>query len=137
MLFSSANGVVAKKGSVAYDTSKSAINHLVRELAVEFAPLARVNGLRAGQRRGRIHAVPPGAVISSLRKYNVTFDENETTEALRDKLSQFYAGRTLLKKKVTPADVAEAVFLLVSRRLPLTTGQILPVNSGLTEAFLR
>src|SRR5207245_496686 len=45
VLTTSANAVVAKKGSVAYDTSKAAANHLVGELAVELAPLVRVNGV--------------------------------------------------------------------------------------------
>src|SRR6185369_14400303 len=43
VLTTSANAVVAKKGSLAYDTSKAAANHLVRELAIEMAPLVRVN----------------------------------------------------------------------------------------------
>src|SRR4029078_2481221 len=45
VLTTSANTVVAKKGSLAYDTSKAAANHLVRELAVEFAPLVLVNAV--------------------------------------------------------------------------------------------
>ena len=45
VLTTSANAVVAKKGSIAYDTSKAAANHLVGELAVELAPLIRVNGV--------------------------------------------------------------------------------------------
>jgi rhamnulose-1-phosphate aldolase/alcohol dehydrogenase len=49
VLTTSANAVVAKKGSLAYDTSKAAANHLVRELAIELAPLVRVNGVAPGQ----------------------------------------------------------------------------------------
>ena len=45
VLTTSANAVVAKKGSLAYDCSKAAANHLVRELAVELAPMVRVNGV--------------------------------------------------------------------------------------------
>jgi enoyl-[acyl-carrier-protein] reductase (NADH) len=75
--------------------------------------------------------------MSSLTKYGIEFNEEETTEALRDKLSWFYADRTLLKRKVSPNDVAEAAFLLASNRLGATTGQILAVDAGLTEAFLR
>jgi len=45
ILTTSANAVVAKKGSVAYDISKAAANHLVRELAVELSPLVRVNAV--------------------------------------------------------------------------------------------
>ena len=53
VLTTSANAVVAKKGSLAYDTSKAAANHLVRELAVEMAPLVRVNARGAGDGRAR------------------------------------------------------------------------------------
>src|SRR5262245_22057976 len=45
VITTSANAIVAKKGSLAYDTSKAAANHLVRELAVEMAPLVRVNAV--------------------------------------------------------------------------------------------
>ena len=45
VLTTSVNAAVAKKGSLAYDASKAAANHLVRELAIELAPLVRVNGL--------------------------------------------------------------------------------------------
>jgi NAD(P)-dependent dehydrogenase (short-subunit alcohol dehydrogenase family) len=38
---------------------------------------------------------------------------------------------------ITPADQAEAYFLLVSKRLSKTTGQIITVDGGLHEAFLR
>ena len=39
---SSANAVVAKRGSEAYDVSKAALSHLIRELAVRLAPDVRV-----------------------------------------------------------------------------------------------
>ena len=53
------------------------------------------------------------------------------------KLAQFYADRTLTKSPITPADQAEAYFLLVSKRLSKTTGQVITVDGGLHEAFLR
>ena len=76
-------------------------------------------------------------MIASLAKYQIAYNEDESTEALRSKLAQFYADRTLLKRPITPADQAEAVFLLLSNRLRQTTGQILAVDGGLHEAFLR
>ena len=45
VLTGSANAVVPKVGSEAYDTSKSAVNHLIRELAIGLAPHVRVNGI--------------------------------------------------------------------------------------------
>jgi enoyl-[acyl-carrier-protein] reductase (NADH) len=80
---------------------------------------------------------PRDRVMSSLAKYNVAFSESETTEALVAKLAKFYADRTLTKEAVTAADQAEAAFLLLTNRLSKTTGQILTVDGGLTEGFLR
>jgi NAD(P)-dependent dehydrogenase (short-subunit alcohol dehydrogenase family) len=129
--------VVAKKGSLAYDTSKAAANHLVRELAIELAPLVRVNGVAPATVVQGSAMFPRDRVISSLAKYNIEYSEHEPTETLTEKLANFYADRTLLKRPITPADQAEAIFLLLSNRLRQTTGQIISVDGGLHEAFLR
>lgn len=70
-------------------------------------------------------------------KYNIPHDESEETDALRDKLAHFYAQRTLTKAPITLADQAEAAYLLTSSKLSKTTGQIISVDGGLHEAFLR
>jgi len=80
---------------------------------------------------------PRERVIASLTKYGIPFAPDEPPESLTAKLAQFYADRSLLKRPVTPADQAEAFFLLLTRRLGQTTGQIITVDSGLHEAFLR
>jgi NAD(P)-dependent dehydrogenase (short-subunit alcohol dehydrogenase family) len=122
---------------VAYDTSKAAANHLVRELAIELAPLVRVNGVAPATVVQGSAMFPRDRVIASLAKYKIAYSEDESTEALRDKLAQFYANRTLLKRSITPADQAEAFFLLLSDRLKQSTGQIITVDGGQREAFLR
>ncbi|MBL9218877.1 MAG: bifunctional rhamnulose-1-phosphate aldolase/short-chain dehydrogenase [Opitutaceae bacterium] len=137
VLTTSANAAVAKKGSVAYDTSKAAANHLVREMAMELAPLVRVNGVAPATVVQGSAMFPRERVIGSLAKYNIPFKDDEATESLVGKLAQFYADRTLTKSPITPADQAEAYFLLVSSRLSKTTGQIVTVDGGLHEAFLR
>jgi rhamnulose-1-phosphate aldolase/alcohol dehydrogenase len=137
VLTSSANAAVAKKGSVAYDASKAAANHLVRELAIELAPLVRVNGVAPATVVKGSAMFPRDRVIGSLAKYNIPYTEDEETESLVNKLAQFYADRTLTRSPITPADQAEAYFLLVSDRLSKTTGQIITVDGGLHEAFLR
>lgn len=137
LLTTSVNAAVAKKGSVAYDTSKAAANHLVRELAIELAPLVRVNGLAPATVVEGSSLFPRDRVISSLVKYGIAFDESEDTEILRDKLANFYGRRTLTKSPVTLADQAEAAYLLTSNKLSKTTGQIINVDGGLQEAFLR
>jgi rhamnulose-1-phosphate aldolase/alcohol dehydrogenase len=137
VLTTSANAVVAKKGSVAYDTSKAAANHLVRELAVELSPLVRVNGVAPATVIQGSAMFPRERVIASLAKYKISYSEDEPSEALTTKLAQFYADRTLTKNPITPADQAEAIFLLLTDRLSKTTGQVLTVDGGLHEAFLR
>jgi rhamnulose-1-phosphate aldolase/alcohol dehydrogenase len=137
VLTTSANAVVAKKGSLAYDCSKAAANHLVRELAIELAPLVRVNGVAPATVVKGSAMFPRDRVIGSLAKYNIPYTDKEETESLVAKLAQFYADRTLTKSPITPADQAEAYFLLVSQRLSKTTGQIITVDGGLHEAFLR
>ena len=137
VLTTSVNGVVPKKGSLAYDTSKAAANHLVRELAIELAPLVRVNAVAPATVVQGSGMFPRDRVIASLAKYAIPYADDEPTEALTAKLAQFYANRTLLKRPITPADQAEAVFLLLTQRLAQTTGQIINVDGGLHEAFLR
>jgi rhamnulose-1-phosphate aldolase/alcohol dehydrogenase len=137
VLTTSANAAVAKKGSLAYDTSKAAANHLVRELAIELSPLVRVNGVAPATVVQGSAMFPRDRVIGSLAKYDIPFAEAEETESLVRKLAQFYADRTLTKSPITPADQAEAYFLLVSKRLSKTTGQVITVDGGLHEAFLR
>ena len=80
---------------------------------------------------------PRDRVIGSLAKYNIPYTDDEATESLVNKLAQFYADRTLTKAPITPADQAEAYFLLVTKRLSKTTGQVITVDGGLHEAFLR
>ena len=137
VITTSVNAVVPKKGSLAYDTSKAAANHLVRELAVELAPLIRVNGLAPATVVAGSAMFPRDRVIASLAKYGIAFSEAEDTEALRSRLAAFYAQRTLTKCAITPEDQAEAAYFLISERSSKITGQILVVDGGLQEAFLR
>ena len=137
VLTSSANAVVPKWGSEAYDISKSAVSHLVRELAVGLAPLVRVNGVSPATVVEGSAMFPRERVIVSLKKFHVAFSEEESTEALRSRLANFYAQRTLTKQSVTPQDCAEAICWLASDRAAKTTGHLIPVDGGLVEAFLR
>ncbi|MES2201647.1 MAG: bifunctional rhamnulose-1-phosphate aldolase/short-chain dehydrogenase [candidate division FCPU426 bacterium] len=137
LLTTSVNAVASKKGSLAYDTSKAAANHLVRELAVELAPLVRVNGLAPATVIQDSTMFPRDRVIASLKKYDLAAEESSSTEELRNRLADFYAKRTLTRSAITPQDQAEAAYFLLSSASSKTTGQILNVDGGLPEAFLR
>ena len=104
---------------------------------MELAPLVRVNGVAPATVVQGSTMFPRDRVIGSLAKYNIAYQDDEATDSLVTKLAQFYADRTLTKAAITPADQAEAYFILVTQRLSKTTGQIITVDGGLHEAFLR
>jgi NAD(P)-dependent dehydrogenase (short-subunit alcohol dehydrogenase family) len=137
ILTSSANAVVPKKGSEAYDLSKAAVSHLVRELAVSLAPKIRVNGISPATVIKGSTMFPRERVISSLEKYAIPFDEGLSDDALRARLADFYAQRTLTGCAIDPRDCAEAILFLAGPKSRCTTGHLMPVDGGLVEAFLR
>jgi NAD(P)-dependent dehydrogenase (short-subunit alcohol dehydrogenase family) len=101
------------------------------------SPLVRVNGVAPATVVQGSTMFPRDRVIASLVKYEIPFEESSTDDDLRGKLAEFYAQRTLTKKPITPADQAEAMYFMLSDRSSKTTGQVLSVDGGLHEAFLR
>lgn len=136
VLTSSANAVVAKRGSEAYDVSKAALSHLVRELAVSLSPV-RVNGISPATVVKGSTMFPRDRVKVSLGKYGIAFAESESDDELRNKLAAFYAQRTLTHVPIDPKDCAEAILFLAGPKTPVTTGHLIPVDGGLVEAYLR
>ena len=137
VLISSANAVVAKRGTEAYDVSKAALSHLVRELAISLAPKIRVNGISPATVIKGSTMFPRDRVMASLKKYQIPYEESASDEQLRSLLAEFYAKRTLTHRPIDPKDCAEAILFLAGPKSPCTTGHIIPVDGGLTEAFLR
>jgi rhamnulose-1-phosphate aldolase/alcohol dehydrogenase len=124
----SKNSVYAGANNVAYGAAKADQAHQVRLLAAELGEFGiRVNGINPdGVVRGSgIFAGGWGAQRAEV--YGV--DE--------DKLGEFYAQRTLLKKEVLPEHVASAVFVLCGPELGHTTGLHIAVDAGVAAAFLR
>src|ERR1700691_5367633 len=137
VLTSSANAVVAKRGSEAYDVSKAAVSHLVRELAVTLSPKVRVNGISPATVVKGSTMFPRDRVKASLAKYNIPFAESSSDDELRTLLAQFYAKRTLTHQPIDPRDCAAAILFLGGPQARCTTGHLIPIDGGLTEAFLR
>ena len=124
----SKNALFAGPNNIAYGAAKADQSHQVRLLAAELGQFGiRVNGINPdGVVRGSgIFAKGWGA--DRARVYGVP----------EDKLGEFYAQRTLLKKEVLPEHVAAAVFALVGGDLSQTTGLHIPVDAGVAAAFLR
>jgi NAD(P)-dependent dehydrogenase (short-subunit alcohol dehydrogenase family) len=106
-------------------------------LAIKLAPQVRVNGIAPATVVAGSTMFPRDRVIQSLQKYKTEFAESESTEDLRSKLANFYAQRTLTKRPILPQDCAQAIVWLAGDKGAKTTGHIIPVDGGLTEAFLR
>ncbi|MET7298572.1 bifunctional aldolase/short-chain dehydrogenase [Embleya sp. NPDC005575] len=124
----SKNAVFAGPNNIAYSATKADQAHQVRLLAAELgAHGIRVNGVNPdGVVRGSgIFAAGWGARRAAV--YGVE----------EDKLGEFYAQRTLLKREVLPEHVANAVFALTGGDLSHTTGLHIPVDAGVAAAFLR
>jgi rhamnulose-1-phosphate aldolase/alcohol dehydrogenase len=125
---SSKNSLFAGPNNIAYGATKADQAHQVRLLAAELGPhQIRVNGINPdGVVRGSgIFAGGWGASRAAV--YGVE----------EEKLGEFYAQRTLLKREVLPDHVADAVFALTGGELTRTTGLHVPVDSGVAAAFLR
>ncbi|MFE1295111.1 bifunctional aldolase/short-chain dehydrogenase [Streptomyces sp. NPDC058733] len=124
----SKNAVFAGPNNIAYSATKADQAHQVRLLAAELGEHGiRVNGVNPdGVVRGSgIFAGGWGAQRAAV--YGVE----------EEKLGEFYAQRTLLKREVLPEHVAAAVFALTGGDLTHTTGLHVPVDAGVAAAFLR
>jgi NAD(P)-dependent dehydrogenase (short-subunit alcohol dehydrogenase family) len=108
-----------------------------RIAADALGPLVRVNGIAPATVIAGSAMFPRDRVIGSLQKYHIAFETAEPTEALRDKLADFYARRTITRRPILPADCANAIVWLAGDQSAKTTGHVIPVDGGLPEAFLR
>jgi rhamnulose-1-phosphate aldolase/alcohol dehydrogenase len=124
----SKNALFAGPNNVAYGASKADQAHQVRLLAVELGP----HGIR-------VNGVNPDAVVrgSGIFAKGWGADRARTYGIPEEKLGEFYAQRTLLKREVLPEHVAAAVFALTGGDLSQTTGLHIPVDAGVAAAFLR
>ncbi|MFJ3947749.1 bifunctional aldolase/short-chain dehydrogenase [Streptomyces griseoaurantiacus] len=124
----SKNAVFAGPNNVAYSATKADQAHQVRLLAAELGGHGiRVNGVN-----------PDGVVRGSGIFAGGWGAQRAATYGIEEeKLGEFYAQRTLLKREVLPEHVANAVFALTGGDLTHTTGLHVPVDAGVAAAFLR
>jgi rhamnulose-1-phosphate aldolase/alcohol dehydrogenase len=124
----SKNALFAGPNNVAYGASKADQAHQVRLLAAEL-----------GQFGVRVNGINPDGVVrgSGIFAKGWGADRARTYGIPEDKLGEFYAQRTLLKREVLPEHVAAAVFALTGGDLSQTTGLHIPVDAGVAAAFLR
>ena len=124
----SKNAIFAGPSNIAYSATKADQAHQVRLLAAELGEFGiRVNGIN------------PDGVVQGSGIFSGGWGANRAAVygVKEEDLGQFYANRTLLKLEVLPEHVAQAVAALCSDEFSRTTGLLVPVDSGVTSAFLR
>jgi 3-oxoacyl-[acyl-carrier protein] reductase len=116
MMLESGRGAIVNVSSVTYAgdgdqpeyaAAKAAVASLTRSLAVELAPMVRVN------------AVVPGLIQTSVM------------DNAPPAMVEAYTARTLLKRLGRPEDIAGAVAFLVGPDADYLTGLLLPVSGGI------
>lgn len=125
---SSKNSVFAGPNNIAYSATKADQAHQVRLLAVEL-----------GEHQIRVNGINPDGVVRGSGIFAAGWGANRaaTYGIEEDKLGEFYAQRTILKREVLPDHVANAVAVLTGPDLSHTTGLHVPVDAGVAAAFLR
>jgi rhamnulose-1-phosphate aldolase/alcohol dehydrogenase len=128
IVIASKNAVFAGPNNIAYSSAKAAQAHMVRLLAAELGDIhIRVNGVN-----------PDGVVRGSgIFSHGWGASRAKTYGVAEEDLGKYYAQRTVLKEEVLPEHVASAVVVLTGDAFPVTTGLIVPVDSGVPQGFLR
>ncbi|MBX9471994.1 bifunctional aldolase/short-chain dehydrogenase [Microcella sp.] len=125
---SSKNSVFAGPNNIAYSATKADQAHQVRLLAVEL-----------GEHGVKVNGINPDGVVRGSGIFASGWGANraKTYGIDEEKLGEFYAQRTILKREVLPDHVANAVAVLTGPDLSHTTGLHIPVDAGVAAAFLR
>ncbi len=125
----SKNAVAAAAGASAYASAKAAANHLARCLALEGAP----DGIR-------VNIVNPDAVIKGSKIWDGDWRKERAASNKIDpgeELEAHYRNRSMLKRDVLPEDIAEAAYWLASDQSAKSTGNMINVDAGNAQAFVR
>jgi rhamnulose-1-phosphate aldolase/alcohol dehydrogenase len=125
----SKNGIAAATNASAYASAKAASLHLARCLALEGAPW----GIR-------VNTVNPDAVIRGSKIWDGDWRKERAGAHGIDsgkELEEHYRKRSMLGRDVLPEDVAEAVYFLASDASAKSTGNMINVDAGNAQAFVR
>lgn len=124
----SKNALVSGPNNAGYGSAKAAQLHL-----------SRLNAAELGADGIRVNVVNPDAVISDSNIWAGGWAEGRAKAygiTVAD-LPAYYAKRTLLNEIILPDDIANACFAFVGGLLNKSTGNVLNVDGGVANAFVR
>ena len=119
LLTASIAGFYSAGGGALYTASKHAVVGIIRQLAVEFAPRVRVNG------------VAPGGTLTDLRGLATMHEEGRSQFAAPGMAERLAAGNPL-RMTLLPDDIAGAYLFLASESARGITGTVVTVDAGST-----
>jgi rhamnulose-1-phosphate aldolase/alcohol dehydrogenase len=124
----SKNALVSGPNNAGYGSAKAAQMHL-----------SRLNAAELGKDKIRVNVVNPDAVISDSKIWQGAWAEGRAKAygVKVEELPAFYAKRTLLDEIILPEDIAKACFAFVGGLLNKSTGNVLNVDGGVANAFVR
>jgi len=124
----SKNALVSGPNNAGYGSAKAAQLHM-----------SRLNAAELGKDNIRVNVVNPDAVISDSKIWEGAWAEGRAKAygIKVEDLPAFYAKRTLLNEIILPEDIASACFVFVSGQLNKSTGNVLNVDGGIANAFVR
>jgi rhamnulose-1-phosphate aldolase/alcohol dehydrogenase len=124
----SKNALVSGPNNAGYGSAKAAQLHL-----------SRLNAAELGADKIRVNVVNPDAVISDSKIWEGDWATGRAKAygVKVEELPAFYAKRTLLDKIILPEDIANACMVFVGGQLSKSTGNVLNVDGGVANAFVR
>src|SRR5215213_9812676 len=124
----SKNSLVSGPNNAGYGSAKAAQLHL-----------SRLNAAELGKDKIRVNVVNPDAVISGSNIWSNGWAEGRAKAygIKVEELPAYYANRTLLNEVIEPEDIANACFAFVGGLLNKSTGNVLNVDGGVANAFVR
>jgi rhamnulose-1-phosphate aldolase/alcohol dehydrogenase len=124
----SKNALVSGPNNAGYGSAKAAQLHLTR-----------LNAAELGADKIRVNTVNPDAVIADSKIWEGDWAQGRAKAygIKVEELPAFYAKRTLLNEVILPIDIANACFALTGGLLNKSTGNVINVDGGVANAFVR
>lgn len=114
-------GVLAGQALISYRTSKAAMIHFSKSIAIDLAEY----GIR-------VVALAPGHIRTPLTSFAPPDASPEVAARVKKAVGDAFDSNQPLKRHGSPEDVANAVLFLASDRAAQITGIVMPIDGGIT-----